>query len=317
MASFEEVAHNEGSPGVYGVHPDFQHGGRYRLVLSIYERNRGALFSYKAVDAEFALTVKEPDEARQRSGRVRTYSLQVDDAAKPIMAGVPTTLHMRVLREVEPEKGATGTLKRSFVPVTDFETRHERLAHLFFVRGDFGNFAHEHPDVAADGTLTLEHTFSAAGTYRLFADVTPRGAGGQVVGSTITVGGARAEIFDLRGAPTLRPDAETVLGPFVAKWQFGVLAPRRTSILAVSVVDPSSRRPVDLEPYLGARGHLMLIHEDGETFVHAHPDDDPQAVAGGRVPFVTWLPKSGRYRGWAQFQHDGVVYSTAVVLHVD
>ena len=318
MAAFEEVAHNEGSPGVYGVHPDFQHGGRYRLVVSIFEQNRGTLFSYKTVDAEFELTVKEPDEARQRSGRVRTYSLQLDDPAKPIVAGAPTVLHMRILREVQPEQTVTGAFKRSFLPVTDFELRHEKLAHLFFVRGDFGDFAHEHPAMAADGTLTLEHTFGASGIYRLFADVTPRGAGSQVVDSTIAVGGAAAQPFDLRSQPTLHSDGETTLGPFVAKWQFGVLAPRKTSIVAVSAHDPRTGRPVDLEPYLGARGHLMLIHEDGETFVHAHPDDGVlQTGDQGAVPFVTWLPKSGLYRGWAQFQHGGIVYSTAVALRVD
>ncbi len=317
MAAFEEAAHSEGSPGVYGVHPDFQHGGSYRLVLSLYEQTPGSLFSYKTIEFAFALTVNEREGGPQRVGRVRTYSLQLDDPPKPVVAGVPTTLRMRILREVQPERAETGAFRRSFMPVTDFEIRHERLAHLFFVRGDLGDFAHEHPTVAADGTMTLEHTFAAAGTYRLFADVTPRGAGGQVVDSTIMVGGSAAKPFDLRSQPTLRPGSETALGPFVAKWQFGVLAPRKTSLVSASVLDPTSGRKVDLERYLGASGHLMLIHEDGETFVHAHPDDAGPPVESGQVSFVTWLPKSGLYRGWAQFQRGGVVYTTAVVLRVD
>ncbi len=318
MAAFEEAAHSEGSPGVYGVHPDFQHGGRYRLVLSLHERKPGSVFSYETVDFEFTLTVNEPDEERQRSGRARTYSLQVDDPGKPIVAGAPASLRMRVLREGQPESTAEGSSRRSFLPVTDFETRHERLAHLFLIRADLGDFAHEHPTVAADGTMTLEHTFGTAGTYRLFADVTPRGAGGQVVDATIIVDGAAAQPFDLRSDPTLRPGGETVLGPFTAKWQFADLATRKTNIITASIFDPSSGRIVDLEPYLGSLGHLLLVHEDGETFVHAHPDEaDPAEVEAGRVPFVTWLPKPGLYRGWAQFQQGGTVHSTAVVLRAD
>jgi len=35
MARFDEIAHREDSPGVYGVHPTFPHGGDYRLCLTI------------------------------------------------------------------------------------------------------------------------------------------------------------------------------------------------------------------------------------------------------------------------------------------
>jgi hypothetical protein len=66
-------------------------------------------------------------------------------------------------------------------------------------------------------------------------------------------------------------------------------------------------RPVtDLSPWLGAMGHLVLIHEDGETFVHSHPtarldaagDPTPQ---DGKVAFWVRFPKPGVYRLWGQF----------------
>jgi hypothetical protein len=64
----------------------------------------------------------------------------------------------------------------------------------------------------------------------------------------------------------------------------------------------------DVQPYLGALGHLILVHEDGETFVHSHPDElDPKAGKDGHLAFLARFPKPGRYRGWVQIQRAGVV----------
>ena len=55
-------------------------------------------------------------------------------------------------------------------------------------------------------------------------------------------------------------------------------------------------------------GHLILIHQDGITFVHSHPDERvPDAGHDGKVPFLVRFPKPGIYRGWSQFQRDGKV----------
>src|ERR1700693_3747758 len=35
MPKYEELAHPEGPPGEYGVHPTFAHGGEFRMRLSI------------------------------------------------------------------------------------------------------------------------------------------------------------------------------------------------------------------------------------------------------------------------------------------
>jgi hypothetical protein len=54
------------------------------------------------------------------------------------------------------------------------------------------------------------------------------------------------------------------------------------------------------EPYLGARGHSVIISPSAE-FIHAHASDE------GELPtFITTLP-SGFYRMFTQFQINGKV----------
>jgi hypothetical protein len=71
--------------------------------------------------------------------------------------------------------------------------------------------------------------------------------------------------------------------------------------------DQQAGGPVlDLQPYLGAMGHLVMIHQDGTTYVHSHPDErDETNGKKGSVTFLVRPPKSGQYRGWFEFQHSG------------
>jgi len=66
-----------------------------------------------------------------------------------------------------------------------------------------------------------------------------------------------------------------------------------------------------MEPYLGAKGHLLMVSQDGLTFVHAHPDED---LSPGSVTFLARVPKPGLYRAWAQFQRNGIVRTASFVI---
>jgi hypothetical protein len=70
-------------------------------------------------------------------------------------------------------------------------------------------------------------------------------------------------------------------------------------------------KPVALEPYLGARGHVILIDEKGE-YEHTH-DVSGQYVGGGKEtdPLDVAVPAapSAYYRVFTQFQIAGKVYT--------
>lgn len=171
MPKISEIAHPEGVPGEYGIHPVFVHGGPYRVKLSI----------KPPADQEFS--VEFPLEVGDaRSGkRTSPYQLKV--------SGLQNDLSFQLI-------GPTG-------PVKDFDEVHERKLHLIAIRKDLKVFEHLHPELSPEGTFHLKHEWPAAGDYTLFADFAPKGKGGQIVGAPLKVRGSKntpalAEDFSLK-----------------------------------------------------------------------------------------------------------------------
>jgi len=77
---------------------------------------------------------------------------------------------------------------------------------------------------------------------------------------------------------------------------------------------------VDLEPYLGALGHLVALRAGDLAYTHVHPvDGDAAAGSGGGGPSVQFLldvPSPGDYRLFFDFAHAGTVHTAAFTVHV-
>jgi hypothetical protein len=309
MPRFDEIAHREGVPGVYGVHPTFPHGGDYRLCITLLPPAEQVPMTPKPdgpFTLEFPLEVGDASSGRRPFSEVRPYRLEVLASPSPPAAGEETELELRVRMENSPD----------LREVTDFDLVHERLMHLFLVRRDLGYFAHEHPELVAPGVFRLRLRFPAPGEWRLFADVAPRDAGGQVLLAKLTVRPGEGD----PPPPSPMPD-----GAVLSAAADGVRAdleipgggiPAGRTVTVVARLTDAKGRPVeDLEPWLGALGHLLLIPRDAETFAHAHPDERvPGAGRGGRIPFLVRLPQPGLYRGWLQFQRGGRVVTEEIAL---
>src|SRR5262249_39734821 len=155
----------------------------------------------------------------------------------------------------------------------------------------------------------LRYTFPTAGDYQLFADTAPKGAGSQVLLARLKIAGKAPPKYDVTKAPAAERALEQPAGPLrviLTPPEDGAIA-RKTFRLMAKVTDAGGQ-PATLQPYLGAMGHLILIHQDGEAFVHSHPDESSaDEIRRGVIPFITRFPKPGTYRGWAQFQHGGKV----------
>jgi hypothetical protein len=216
---------------------------------------------------------------------------------------VPDRTRLPVGREV---RFAFRVLDRAGRPVTSFVTEHERKLHLIVVRRDLAGFQHLHPTMAADGTWTTGLRLPEAGVWRVFADfATDKGAA--TPGVDLFAAG-RFHPVDLPRPAT----AATVDGYQVTMEPTG-LAGGQTGSLAFRVARDS--RPVtDLEPYLGARGHLVALREGDLAFLHVHPTDT--ATEGASIGFGAELPSAGRYRLFLQFRHQGHVRTAAFTLEV-
>ena len=70
-------------------------------------------------------------------------------------------------------------------------------------------------------------------------------------------------------------------------------------------------RPVtDLQPYLGAYGHLVALRDGDLAYLHVHPDGelgDAGTRPGPDVTFHADVPAAATYRLFLDFQHAGVV----------
>ena len=176
--------------------------------------------------------------------------------------------------------------------VEGYETRHEKQLHLIAVRKDFGDYQHLHPAHDGSGGWTVADADLGAGDWRLYADFQPTGGDPRVAYDDLSVAGTSEP-----AEPAAVTDVVTVDG-----YDVGV---RGADSGALTFSVSRGGVPVtDLEPYLGAYGHLVVIREGDLRFLHVHPDAGP---AGPEVSFGVADPTPGRYRAYVEFQHDGVV----------
>ncbi|MBX7221416.1 MAG: hypothetical protein K1Y36_15810 [Blastocatellia bacterium] len=313
MPSVDEVAHPEGVPGDYGLHPTFAHGGDFVLLLRITPPG------VEPFTIEFPLTVADTAPAVKAKNRIKPYRVELKTEPVRVKAGEPVKLQFKVFasREIKDAKGEP-TGKRESVQVKEFDIVHEKLLHLIMVRKDLGFYAHEHPHLQPDGTFVLEgFAFPTAGDYNLFADTAPKGAGSQVLGAPLKVEG-KVQPAAKPVSSTGKFQEQTHDGVTVARVDDQTLPAKKTTLLSVTLKDAQTQKPItDLEPYLGAMGHLVMIHTDSQTYVHSHPDErDPQNGKNGTLTFLVRPPKAGTYRGWFEFQRKGKLSRAEFVFTV-
>ncbi len=194
-------------------------------------------------------------------------------------------------------------------PVTDFAEVHDRLFHLFIISRDMTHFFHEHPVKEADGTFSYEHTLPAAGHYMLFADFMPVGGGPQMIASPLITAAFDGDITS--SVPQLVPDksfTKSANGTTVAlQIDPSMLIAGEEADVPIHFVDEKTGEPVkDLQRYLGAFGHAMMLNDDMTEHVHAHPEEmleGTEVTAGGGpdLVFHALFPRPGHYRIWLQF----------------
>jgi hypothetical protein len=222
--------------------------------------------------------------------KIGEYKLDVTQVRDPVRRRV-TGLGLSVR---EPDTNAR---------VERFSVMHEKRLHLFVVSRDLDYFAHVHPEQVDGGAFTLAHPLPA-GDYMLIADFLPEGGTLQMVQKAIIV----------TGSPAGRAPAASADGLKVSL-RAENLAAGKHALLTFTVTDATTGAPVtDLQPYLGAPAHMLLVRRDLTDAVHSHPEE--QVTSGPAVSFHPIMPAPGDYRLWVQFQRGGRVSTTSFDLAV-
>jgi hypothetical protein len=197
---------------------------------------------------------------------------------------------------------------------------------------DMSWFDHQHPVRGEDGLFRLTWTFPRAGKYRLYADFTPADGDNQIRPLSLTVAGGPE-----RRLP-LTPDTARAKRVGDLRFQIQVrpgtgLRMEKPALLTYTVRDAHGRPVKDLQPYIGAMGHLLAISQDGKEVVHTHVLQGPTPPGmGGREPllvspsmisekgpvltFKLTLPSGGLWKTWAQFMRGGKVYTVPFTFFV-
>lgn len=220
------------------------------------------------------------------------YRLSINDRQR--VAGDVAPIEFRIL-------GPDGAA------VTAFDTTHDKDLHLVVVRRDLTGFQHLHPTMAADGTWTVPVVLPTAGEYRVFADFVPTGHQGLTLGADLAVAGT----YEAEPLPT--PTATAVLQDGYAVTLDGTLVPGSPSVLTLTVAKNGA--PVrDLQPYLAAFGHLVVLRDGDLAYLHAHPEGAPgdgRTTPGPSIAFTVTAPSAGDYGLFFDFQHADEAHTAA------
>ncbi|MFD4180225.1 hypothetical protein [Rhodococcus sp. NPDC058514] len=195
-------------------------------------------------------------------------------------------------------------------PVTDYTPIHDRALHLIVVRRELTGFWHVHPELAADGTWSVRLNLPEAGAYRVFTDIAPTS-----LGRTITLGADLAVAGAYDPQPTPSPARTAVVDGYEVTLD-GNLVAGEGDLLTLTV--RKDGRPItDLQPYLAAFGHLVVLRAGDLAYIHVHPNGEPGdgvTAPGPDVTFHTAVPGAGTYRLFLDFKHGDTVRTAAFTL---
>ena len=208
--------------------------------------------------------------------------------------------------------------------VRNFAVVHEKIFHLFVVSQDLEHYDHLHPEQVEDGSFVLDLTLPRAGYYKVYSDFLPAGGTPQVIPRLLVThaftGDLASSAARLVADRTLRKAASGMAVELKLPAE-GLVAGREEKF-TYKVTDAATGSAItDVEPYLGAWGHSLVMSEDTLDFVHAHPlellpEGAAPAAGGPTLTFKALLPKPGNYRIWTQLKRRGQVSTVVFTVSV-
>ena len=238
---------------------------------------------------------------------MRDYHLDFQTVPAQVKAGEKATLMFSVTHPGTGEK------------IKNFELTHDRPYHLFVISQDMEHFEHIHPQQSEDGTWSIEVVLPKPGYYTLLSDFLPSGGSSQFLNRPLVTAGYTGDLM-AQSAHLVPDTAHTqTVGDLTATVQYdpAIMRAGGYSHITMNLTKAGTSEPVrELQTYLGAFGHMLIMTEDMVDYVHSHPvdmlpvDANLEEIRGGpTVMFEGLMPKPGRYRAWTQYRYHDKIYT--------
>lgn len=212
-----------------------------------------------------------------------------------IKSGQPVRLYFKPLRVNRPDS------------IVALRPLHEKKIHLIIISKDLSYFFHGHPKLI-NGEYVVEHTFPLGGSYILFQDYMPKGSPQQLDKQEIYVAGDKGSIALADSAVNFwkGDEYEVELVPDAPKIKVN------TAVMLKAVVSKNGEDVTDLEKYLGALAHVVIINSDALDYLHVHAMET--TTNGPDILLHTRFSRSGFYKVFLEFKHKGNVRLANFVL---
>ncbi len=193
-------------------------------------------------------------------------------------------------------------------PIDTFDDSHGQLSHLIIVRRDLIEFQHLHPRLGDDGTWYAERlVLPSPGVYRAFVDVVIDGRA-TTLGLDLFAAGEFAVDETWDSTTRVKTDGYEI------ERQVDRIDADESALLSFTVRRADGTIP-DLDPYLGARGHLVALRRGDLAYLHVHPRAETQRE--GVVEFDVTFPTPGDYRVFLQTKPDSHLITAPFDVDID
>lgn len=193
-----------------------------------------------------------------------------------------------------------------------FSVEHEKRMHVIVASKDLTEFQHVHPrfDSPRNAFKVDTFVFPRDGNYRIFADYV-KGEREPIVYQDVTVGNASAHQDPGIGEPNLTAMADG------NQIDLSVLVSKSSAEKTLEFSLTRAGKPVtDLESYLGALGHLVVLRDGDLEYIHTHALTTDLQNQTGKVQFAVDFKKAGTYKAFVQFQRGGKVMTASYVINI-
>ena len=183
----------------------------------------------------------------------------------------------------------------------DLLVAHTQKLHLLIVDPTLTDYQHIHPEPGRRaGTWEFDFKPGRPGAYRVFADFTPVATQrGLYAAVDFTVPGEVANVIQTANTTAQVGNLNFEL---VLPGRFRAGVPADLTLRIQSAGD--EKKPVPLQPVMGAFAHVVAFDEQRSGFAHLHPQQvdlsQPPDAVKPELNFKVLIPKPGRYVIWAQ-----------------